>query len=257
MTQSRLGGSSLPLIHSACRQKTQRCFPGDSVPGTKSLGRGCAHPGRARCRQGARTGLAPATGSPLSGAHSPPPLRAAAAAQGKGRAGAAAALSSHRTPAAPRFPARASGEAGVGAGQASFSLPAASPGGRTPRWQRPSGVEPAARRRPWEPSAPAMAKQYDVLFRLLLIGDSGVGKTCLLCRFTDNEFHSSHISTIGKGRWPRGAPPSPLPPPAGWSLPLPGGISRLSRRRRGCGRPGRGRKSRGEGPPAGDLSLGS
>lgn len=54
-----------------------------------------------------------------------------------------------------------------------------------------------------------MAKQYDVLFRLLLIGDSGVGKTCLLCRFTDNEFHSSHISTIGKGRWPGGAPPSP------------------------------------------------
>ncbi|KAB0343558.1 hypothetical protein FD754_020484 [Muntiacus muntjak] len=48
-----------------------------------------------------------------------------------------------------------------------------------------------------------MAKQYDVLFRLLLIGDSGVGKTCLLCRFTDNEFHSSHISTI--------APVPPLP----------------------------------------------
>uniref|UniRef100_A0ACB8G1Z1 Uncharacterized protein n=1 Tax=Sphaerodactylus townsendi TaxID=933632 RepID=A0ACB8G1Z1_9SAUR len=52
-----------------------------------------------------------------------------------------------------------------------------------------------------------MAKQYDVLFRLLLIGDSGVGKTCLLCRFTDNEFHPSHISTIGtagvegRGRW--------------------------------------------------------
>lgn len=54
-----------------------------------------------------------------------------------------------------------------------------------------------------------MAKQYDVLFRLLLIGDSGVGKTCLLCRFTDNEFHSSHISTIGKGRWPGGALFSP------------------------------------------------
>uniref|UniRef100_A0A452GR42 small monomeric GTPase n=1 Tax=Gopherus agassizii TaxID=38772 RepID=A0A452GR42_9SAUR len=45
-----------------------------------------------------------------------------------------------------------------------------------------------------------MAKQYDVLFRLLLLGDSGVGKTCLLCRFTDNEFHPSHISTIGTGR---------------------------------------------------------
>ncbi|KFO27954.1 Ras-related protein Rab-15 [Fukomys damarensis] len=42
-----------------------------------------------------------------------------------------------------------------------------------------------------------MEKQYDVLFRLLLIRDSGVGKTCLLCHFTDNEFHSSHISKIG------------------------------------------------------------
>ncbi|CAM9485139.1 unnamed protein product, partial [Bubo scandiacus] len=42
-----------------------------------------------------------------------------------------------------------------------------------------------------------MAKQYDVLFRLLLLGDSGVGKTCLLCRFTDNQFHPAHISTIG------------------------------------------------------------
>uniref|UniRef100_A0A8C8RFP0 small monomeric GTPase n=1 Tax=Pelusios castaneus TaxID=367368 RepID=A0A8C8RFP0_9SAUR len=47
------------------------------------------------------------------------------------------------------------------------------------------------------PRLPAMAKQYDVLFRLLLLGDSGVGKTCLLCRFTDNQFHPSHISTIG------------------------------------------------------------
>ncbi|KAM9466909.1 ras-related protein Rab-15-like isoform 1-T3 [Clarias gariepinus] len=42
-----------------------------------------------------------------------------------------------------------------------------------------------------------MAKEYDVLFRLLLLGDSGVGKTCLLCRLTDNEFLSPHISTIG------------------------------------------------------------
>ncbi|XP_015250623.1 ras-related protein Rab-15-like isoform X2 [Cyprinodon tularosa] len=30
-----------------------------------------------------------------------------------------------------------------------------------------------------------MAKQYDVLFRLLLLGDSGVGKTCMLRRFTE------------------------------------------------------------------------
>ncbi|KAM4540360.1 ras-related protein Rab-15-like isoform 2-T2 [Fundulus diaphanus] len=30
-----------------------------------------------------------------------------------------------------------------------------------------------------------MAKQYDVLFRLLLLGDSGVGKTCMLRRFAE------------------------------------------------------------------------
>ncbi|KAM7375719.1 hypothetical protein PAMP_005499 [Pampus punctatissimus] len=42
-----------------------------------------------------------------------------------------------------------------------------------------------------------MAKQYDFLFRLLLLGDSGVGKTCILRRFTDSEFDPTHISTIG------------------------------------------------------------
>ncbi|XP_068194226.1 ras-related protein Rab-15-like [Antennarius striatus] len=42
-----------------------------------------------------------------------------------------------------------------------------------------------------------MAKQYDVLFRLLMLGDSGVGKTCILRRFTESEFDICHISTIG------------------------------------------------------------
>lgn len=43
-----------------------------------------------------------------------------------------------------------------------------------------------------------MAKQgYDYLFKILLIGDSGVGKTCILCRFADDSFNSSFISTIG------------------------------------------------------------
>ncbi|XP_053701694.1 ras-related protein Rab-15-like [Synchiropus splendidus] len=42
-----------------------------------------------------------------------------------------------------------------------------------------------------------MAKQYDILFRLLMLGDSGVGKTCMLRRFTDREFDPAHISTIG------------------------------------------------------------
>ncbi|XP_023154181.1 ras-related protein Rab-15-like [Amphiprion ocellaris] len=42
-----------------------------------------------------------------------------------------------------------------------------------------------------------MAKQYDILFRLIMLGDSGVGKTCMLRRFTESEFDPSHISTIG------------------------------------------------------------
>lgn len=40
-------------------------------------------------------------------------------------------------------------------------------------------------------------KQYDLLFKLLLIGDSGVGKTCILYRFSDDQFNHSFISTIG------------------------------------------------------------
>uniref|UniRef100_A0A671T3Q9 small monomeric GTPase n=1 Tax=Sinocyclocheilus anshuiensis TaxID=1608454 RepID=A0A671T3Q9_9TELE len=42
-----------------------------------------------------------------------------------------------------------------------------------------------------------MAKIYDYLFKLLLIGDSGVGKTCLLFRFSDDAFNTTFISTIG------------------------------------------------------------
>lgn len=44
----------------------------------------------------------------------------------------------------------------------------------------------------------AMAKKtYDLLFKLLLIGDSGVGKTCILFRFSDDAFNTTFISTIG------------------------------------------------------------
>lgn len=40
-------------------------------------------------------------------------------------------------------------------------------------------------------------KAYDYLFKLLLIGDSGVGKTCVLFRFSDGTFNATFISTIG------------------------------------------------------------
>lgn len=43
-----------------------------------------------------------------------------------------------------------------------------------------------------------MAKTYDYLFKLLLIGDSGVGKTCVLFRFSEDAFNTTFISTIGE-----------------------------------------------------------
>ncbi|KAD4178975.1 hypothetical protein E3N88_27566 [Mikania micrantha] len=38
---------------------------------------------------------------------------------------------------------------------------------------------------------------YDYLFKLVLIGDSGVGKSNLLSRFAKNEFNLESKSTIG------------------------------------------------------------
>ena len=38
---------------------------------------------------------------------------------------------------------------------------------------------------------------YDYLIKFLALGDSGVGKTSFLYQYTDNQFNSKFISTVG------------------------------------------------------------
>jgi len=40
-------------------------------------------------------------------------------------------------------------------------------------------------------------KEYDHLFKIVIVGDSGTGKSCLLLRFTDGNYSDVYISTIG------------------------------------------------------------
>ncbi|CCK71149.1 Rab family GTPase SEC4 KNAG_0G00930 [Huiozyma naganishii CBS 8797] len=40
-------------------------------------------------------------------------------------------------------------------------------------------------------------KNYDSIMKILLVGDSGVGKSCLLVRFVEDRFNPSFITTIG------------------------------------------------------------
>lgn len=42
-----------------------------------------------------------------------------------------------------------------------------------------------------------MADHSHALFKLVIIGDSAVGKSCLLLRFADDTFTESFIATIG------------------------------------------------------------
>lgn len=43
----------------------------------------------------------------------------------------------------------------------------------------------------------ALDMDYDYLIKLLCVGDSGVGKTSFLYKYTDGVFHTQFISTVG------------------------------------------------------------
>lgn len=42
-----------------------------------------------------------------------------------------------------------------------------------------------------------MQKNYDYVFKFVIIGSSSVGKSSILKRFADDSFEESYISTIG------------------------------------------------------------
>jgi Ras-related protein Rab-1A len=40
-------------------------------------------------------------------------------------------------------------------------------------------------------------KEYDYIFKIVLIGDTSVGKSSLLVRFSDDQFSETYVTTIG------------------------------------------------------------
>eukprot|EP01114_Cavostelium_apophysatum_P008861 TRINITY_DN2174_c0_g2_i1.p1 TRINITY_DN2174_c0_g2~~TRINITY_DN2174_c0_g2_i1.p1 ORF type:complete len:202 (-),score=40.49 TRINITY_DN2174_c0_g2_i1:574-1179(-) len=45
--------------------------------------------------------------------------------------------------------------------------------------------------------AEPVAEGFDYLFKILIVGETGVGKSCILLRYADNFFSHNYISTIG------------------------------------------------------------
>ncbi len=45
---------------------------------------------------------------------------------------------------------------------------------------------------------PEGTPEYSATYKVLVIGDTSVGKTALLNRFNDGSFHSSLVSTVGQ-----------------------------------------------------------
>jgi Ras-related protein Rab-1A len=42
-----------------------------------------------------------------------------------------------------------------------------------------------------------MIREYDHLFKSVIVGNTGVGKSCLLLRFAEGQFYENYLATIG------------------------------------------------------------
>ncbi|XP_014889812.1 ras-related protein Rab-26-like [Poecilia latipinna] len=84
-------------------------------------------------------------------------------------------------------------------GKGTSKSPKASPSsGRTAKGLAAAGAPSSALVYPSRPSISNSGEFYDIAFKVMLVGDSGVGKTCLLVRFKDGAFLAgSFISTVG------------------------------------------------------------
>ncbi|XP_068439716.1 ras-related protein Rab-26 [Clinocottus analis] len=84
-------------------------------------------------------------------------------------------------------------------GKGSSRSPKASPGsGRTGKGLAAAAAPSSGLVYPSRPSISNSGEFYDIAFKVMLVGDSGVGKTCLLVRFKDGAFLAgSFISTVG------------------------------------------------------------
>lgn len=63
------------------------------------------------------------------------------------------------------------------------------------RWNKASGVKMSSR--PSSSLVNTGEDSFDFLFKIVLIGDCGVGKTCVVQRFKSGTFIERHGNTIG------------------------------------------------------------